>query len=555
MSKAKRARGSKSKNVAPEVSRRSFLSLLGAGAACAAASGSLTGCSGSSSAATVGLPSGAARQALARDTRFDAAQLAFDRGVPIQLPNGDESLYASRIGNYSKGLVHNALGEPDPTSYQSFLNALAAGDEAAFESIILGGPRPLTNPQSGLALDLEGPDAQALAMPPAPALASAEAAGEIVEDYWMALMRDVHFSDYDSDPTAALALADLNALSDFRGPRSLGQVTPQTLFRGFTTGDRVGPYLSQFLLQDIPFGANFIDQRMRTTLAGDDHMTTFQDWLDVQNGAPIAPYALDATRRYIRNLRDLAEWVHVDALYQAYLHACLFLLAHGHPFAAGIPYGSSNTQIGFGTFGGPHILSLVTEVASRALHAVWYQKWFVHRRLRPEEYAGRVHVHMSSLANYPLHADVLNSAAVQQVFSRYGTYLLPMAFPEGSPTHPAYGAGHATVAGACTTILKAWFYGGSLILNAVEPAADGLSLVPYSGADAGQINVENELNKVAANVAIGRNAAGVHWRSDYTESLKLGEAVAIGILEEQKLCYNEAVTFSFTKFDGTSVTI
>src|SRR5881392_3665762 len=38
-----------------------------------------------------------------------------------------------------------------------------------------------------------------------------------------------------------------------------------------------------------------------------------------------------------------------------------------------------------------------------------------------------------------------------------GNALLPMAFPEGSPTHPSYGAGHATVAGACVTILKAWF--------------------------------------------------------------------------------------------------
>ncbi len=33
---------------------------------------------------------------------------------------------------------------------------------------------------------------------------------------------------------------------------------------------------------------------------------------------------------------------------------------------------------------------------------------------------------------------------------------LPMAFQEGSPMHPSYGAGHATVAGACVTILKAY---------------------------------------------------------------------------------------------------
>ena len=41
-------------------------------------------------------------------------------------------------------------------------------------------------------------------------------------------------------------------------------------------------------------------------------------------------------------------------------------------------------------FGGPHILSLVTEVATRALKAVRYQKFNVHRRLRPEAVGGRL---------------------------------------------------------------------------------------------------------------------------------------------------------------------
>lgn len=49
------------------------------------------------------------------------------------------------------------------------------------------------------------------------------------------------------------------------------------------------------------------------------------------------------------------------------------------------------------------------------------------------------------------------TTAPDQVAQKYGTYFLPMAFPEGSPTHPSYGSGHATVAGACTTILKAFF--------------------------------------------------------------------------------------------------
>src|SRR5437660_6510937 len=61
-------------------------------------------------------------------------------------------------------------------------------------------------------------------------------------------------------------------------------------------------------------------------------------------------------------------------------------------------------------------------------------------------------------AQYPLHADVLNSQAVAAVFVKNrGSYLLPITFPEGSPTHPSYGSGHATVAGACVTVLKAFF--------------------------------------------------------------------------------------------------
>ena len=130
---------------------------------------------------------------------------------------------------------------------------------------------------------------------------------------------------------------------------------------------------------------------------------------------------------------------------------------------------------------------------------------------------------------------------------------MPMAFPEGSPTHPAYGAGHATVAGACVTILKAWFDETHVIQNPLVPDASGTVLTPYVGDP---LTVGGELNKIASNVANGRNIAGVHWRSDATESLKLGEAIAISILKDQKNCYNEQFGgFSLTKFDGTTTTV
>jgi hypothetical protein len=140
------------------------------------------------------------------------------------------------------------------------------------------------------------------------------------------------------------------------------------------------------------------------------------------------------------------------------------------------------------------------------------------------------------------------------------SYLLPMAFPEGSPLHPSYGAGHATVAGACTTILKAWFKEEALIPNPVQPNADGTALEPYTGPDANQLTVGGELNKLASNIAIARDIAGVHWRSDYTESIFLGEAIAISVLEDMGFTYNENQEgffrgFSLTKFDGTKITV
>src|SRR5204862_5204506 len=192
------------------------------------------------------------------------------------------------------------------------------------------------------------------------------------------------------------------------------------------------------------------------------------------------------------------------------------------PFDRNNPYEKSNTQAGFGTFGPPHIAALVCEVATRALKAVWFQKWYVHRRLRPEEYAGRVHNHVTRAAVYPIHADILNSAVLPELQRKYGSYLLPMAFPEGCPTHPSYGAGHATVAGACVTILKAWFDEAYVIPNPVLVSSDGLSLQPYTGP---ALTVGGELNKLASNIAMSRNIAGVHWRSDAVEALKLGETV------------------------------
>jgi hypothetical protein len=80
-----------------------------------------------------------------------------------------------------------------------------------------------------------------------------------------------------------------------------------------------------------------------------------------------------------------------------------------------------------------------------------------------------------------------------------------------------------------------------------------MSLVPYNGP---LLTVGNELNKLASNIALGRDAAGVHYRSDGVQGILLGEAIALSIMRETATLYNEVFPgFTLTRFDGRMETI
>ncbi len=457
------------------------------------------------------------------------------------------------------------------------------------------------------------------------------------------------------------------------------QLNRQTLFRGSAPGAKVGPYVSQFLLIGNPakrdrtlpeaarvsfnraplsirtlapggrmdyrpaeiedgfilWGAQHIDQRLSVHEAGVNYLGDWPGWLDVQNGADFRGLdRFEDKPRFITTLRDLATFVHFDALYQAYLNAYLLLGGFEARFDVGFPSGQNHpTRGSFATFGAPHFQTLLTEVSSRALKAVRRQKFNWQLRGRPE-YLGAM---MSLAASDPtklgpaqadaestLHAlkeagvfdlhipsqvpdTLVPDPGVQAPTGPSTKHLLPQAFPEGSPMHPSYGAGHATVAGACVTILKAVFqtyldprgvdardplktgyiapdftqpewWQGKLTLRQIgidldesgqaiggKPAKlmhfyhppalgtdpDSLSAV----GDSADLTLIGELNKLAANIAIARNIAGVHYFTDYYSSLRLGERVAVGILEEQLLTYPEPVSFGFESFDGDHIVI
>jgi hypothetical protein len=116
--------------------------------------------------------------------------------------------------------------------------------------------------------------------------------------------------------------------------------------------------------------------------------------------------------------------------------------------------------------------------------------------------------------------------------------------------------GHGTVGGACITLLKFFFDGGYVWPNPMVPTSDGLSLVPYAGADAGQIIVNGELNKLAHNVSFGHGIhAGIHWRSDTETSMLLGEALALSFLRDKARTYHEKFAVQLAKLDGSIATI
>lgn len=129
-----------------------------------------------------------------------------------------------------------------------------------------------------------------------------------------------------------------------------------------------------------------------------------------------------------------------------------------------------------------------------ALLAAWYYKWYTNRadvryRPRPVEYDYRVSV----LFNREVNATQSGDGA-------------PRARPNpspGTPRHPSYPSGHSTYTGAASEILSFFF-------------------PDYTA----------EFNQLADNAGMARLWAGIHWRSDHEQGMRLGRCVARQIIRQ-----------------------
>ena len=533
--------------------RRSFLTRVGCSAAVAATVG-MPGFEGAAADASLsGLqsdPGAANRRRAAFAMRRDmatVARIAPAQSIQLTVTSG-ETEKGTRTSPTTPRDCRRHTGASIARLVRDTPAAISSGGPEDFEAISLGLGRELENPQEGVAFDLEGADSHHLHEPPPPAL-QRRAGGRNRELYWMAL-RDVNFDTYDSEPVIERAATDLSLLSDFHGPRIHGKVTSATIFRGATSGDVTGPFMSQFLLKDVLFGATRSAARSVHVARRRPHDGLSR--LARRAGAEPVIHRTSLTRR----LATSATFATLPSGYTSTpftrrISPCLILLAQNTPLGPGLPLNHSRTQTGFVEFGAPHIMSLVTEVATRALKAQWFQKWWVLGVLRPEEFAGRVYHQKAGAADYPIHDDLFNSPSLT---NRGQARYTPIAdgFPRGLADASCLWFRSRDRRGRVCDDPQGVFRQSATIDDPKVPNQDDAELVDYT--DQVPLTVLGELNKVASNVATGRNAAGVHWRTDFTGAITLGEEVAISILDEQNMS-QPVVHLESRRFDGTPTTI
>ncbi len=472
----------------------------------------------------------------------------------VQAPVGNPFLTAQR-GLFSKTFQHDALtGESAPQVWTQLGEALAARNIAGLEALPIQNEIRLVSPLSGAAFQ-NWKFAQQVKLPALPPpIESSALAEQALELYWMALLRDEKLWSLERASLAQEAAREL------ANTKTFANITAEKLFRGIASeipAAQHGYAISMLLWLPIPYGAHQVWQAYKMPFSGQDFLTDWPTWLDIQNGNwPRGILQHDSVLHYLRSGRDLAEYVRWDFSYQAFINAGQILLGDPHlprkVLHPSNPYKTARTQNGFATLGGAELLALIGRAADMALKAAWHVKWDHSGFLRPEEYGGLIEKDRIPAAQF-----LKNSAAGKRVKAKFGSYLLPQAYPEGAPAHPAFPSGHAAIAGACATVLKAFVDPDYNFRFPLQPTRDGRDWEQYVGPPT---NARTEIDKLAANVAIGRQWAGIHWLSDSIGGLQLGEQVGLAVLAEAKANYAETKAgwfkgFHVFKFDGTQVTI
>lgn len=405
---------------------------------------------------------------------------------------------------------------------------------------------------------------------------------EMGEAYALSLLRDCPLDGVgtgfggDCAERSANATAFLNSFEsrpfDFDGS-TLGRWDPSR----FPDDGKGGLRVSQLLHASFQNGARRVEVEGRRVREEEDAtpLWTRAGLLAEEEGSASSspPVVRKAASSHVGTGRGLGTIVHSEPLYSHYLDAALACwerltsVFSAPPLDRARDSADSSSAVLTSLNGGfDDLLSSVAEVARNALAESYRAKYLVGMKIRPAQLASRIDLHFSpDLGASDLGPDV--STLVDHFFDASGgakevrkewmqaysqrsssstgeaNVLLATQYP--TSRHPSWTHGHATVAGACVTVLKALLRlhhdedGAQVGWPESEGTwrADGPSLSPAVPTE--RLSFVSELDKLAYNVALGRNYAGQHFRTEAEVSLEFGQEVALSFLR-QRACEDGA---------------
>lgn len=389
-----------------------------------------------------------------------------------------------------------------------------------------------TDPQAGIDARGRSP------INPPPAISSAAMAADLLEVALLGLMADVPMDQWASDPIAVRGAETLAAfpagilsadLCRDHGVDGLGR-----MHAGRRPADRVGVLLREPIPTAWGTPYSFASRRRENW-----YLTTEAAWRAAQQGGlpgqhPDLPAQQLGPVTPIATGRDLASLVQSDPPGSIPLAVVQQLQAARAPRSGRLPSGRNDA--GFvGRLQAVEINNGPAAALSQAFRLGWRLKWIDYRLERPEELwpraaAGELHPIMMQLGGW----------VFDEIEARHGDRrFLPQVYAGGCPCHSDWPSGHAIDAGVGATILKTAYADGPLRM--------------VSGAQ--MASVHEAIDTAMWNVALGRVIAGIHSMGALREGMRLGQAMAVRYLDQQRSGPYVVGAVSFVGVDGRPVTI
>ena len=550
-----------------------------------------------------------------RELSKDRLKYDFERGYTKRETNYERGKYEVNGEVYFPWMFSKTLVHDEDTGFAKkdhILKVVKAQEKADKESLkdlenlVPSDKRaPLTGITADNSYNLMGMDSFLPTSNKFYTITSKKGLFEMAEVYVKSLVRDIAFCDFNEKNRNVekyerwlneFGEINITAPMELDISKNKKHINFKTFLRGNGKDELTGPYISQFLYLPFAYGNNVVHQKYFSEPDNVSSVTS-QGWRQIQNGEISTEGAKSLLNqdqksfKYCHTPRVLGSMVHRDPLYQFYYNAALVALQNDIKLQGfdNIINKDNFRSTEWTSSGNPDVFASIAHVALGALRVAWYHKYGVAMKIRPEVYAQRIQLAYEKDDQFVKNVEGLRTLKVKcdenymqellqevseknnellgKVNNNNRNYYLNLQYPEGSPTHPSHPAGHACVAGACCTVLKAMFQCHKKNFDQKLPwprdamhSIDGDELVNFGKNH--KMTIVGEFNKLASNISLGRDFAGVHYRADGDYGMAIGEQYAISYLTDKCKEYYESKDksglfkgFFLEKFDGTKVVI